>query len=59
MTNPHKRNMIYWWYATNVYSICGKKKRKELPKCLVHKIRQLFPSDEYAGYEMTCNMHNN
>ena len=59
MTNPHIRNMIYWWYATNVYSICGKKKRKELPKCLVHKIRQVFPSDEYAGYEMTCNMHNN
>ena len=26
MTNPHKRNMIYWWYATNIYSICGSKK---------------------------------
>lgn len=26
MPNPHKRNMLYWWYATNVYSICGKGK---------------------------------
>jgi len=26
MTNPHKRNMIYWWYATNIYSICSSKK---------------------------------
>lgn len=58
MSNPHKRNMIYWWYATNIYSICGKGKRKELPKCLVHRIRQCYPSDEYSGYEQHCNMHN-
>ena len=55
MTNPHKRNMIYWWYATNIYSICGKKKRKQLPKCLVHNIRRCHPSDEYSGYEQSCN----
>ena len=59
MPNNHKRNMIYWWYATNVYSICGKKKRKELPKCLVHRVRQHYPSDEYCGYEHACDMHNN
>ena len=58
MTNPHKRNMIYWWYATNIYSICGKGKRKELPKCLVHRIRQCHPSDEYSGFEVSCEMHN-
>ena len=54
MSNSHKRNMIYWWYATNVYSICGKGKRKQLPKCLVHKIRQCHPSKEFSGFELTC-----
>ena len=58
MPNNHKRNMLYWYYATNIYSICGKGKRKELPKCLVHKIRQCYPSDEYCGYEHHNNMHN-
>ena len=57
MSNSHKRNVIYWWYATNHYNICGKRKRKPLPKCLVHKIRQLYPSDEFTGYETTHNMH--
>jgi len=58
MTNPHKRNMIYWWYAINVYSTCGKGKRKEFPTCLVHRIRQCHPSAEYYGYELNCEMHN-
>ncbi len=58
MSNSHKRNMIYWWYATNVYSICGKGKRKELPKCLVHEIRRKYPSKEYCGFELHCGMHN-
>ena len=58
MSNSHKRNMIYWWYATNVYSICGKGKRKELPKCLVHKIRQCHPSEDYSGYEVSCGLHS-
>jgi hypothetical protein len=35
MTNSQKRCMIYWWYATNIYSICGKGRRLQLPDCLV------------------------
>jgi len=58
MSNPHKRNMIYWWYATNVYSICGKGKRKQLPKCLVHRIRQCYPSEEYSGFELSSGLQN-
>jgi len=60
MPNNHIRNMIYWWYATNVYSVCGKGKRKELPKCLVHEIRQKYSSEEYAGFELPvgCIMTN-
>jgi hypothetical protein len=26
MTPSHKRNMLFWWYATNVYNISGKSK---------------------------------
>jgi len=24
MSNSHTRNMVFWWYATNVYGITGK-----------------------------------
>ena len=27
MTNSLKRNMLYWWYATNVYLVTGKNNR--------------------------------
>lgn len=52
MTLSQKRCMIYWWYATNIYSICGKKKRRQLPDCLVCSVRRLFPepSGVYTGY---------
>jgi hypothetical protein len=39
MANNEKRCMIYWWYATNIYSTCGKRKRRQLPNCLVKAIR--------------------
>ena len=29
-----KQNIIYWWYMTNTYHICGKGKPKEPPACL-------------------------
>ena len=31
MKNSKKRNFLYWWFATNVYSICGKFNRKKIP----------------------------
>lgn len=34
-----KRNILYWWYATNVFLICGKANRGPLPDCLVYAIR--------------------
>lgn len=33
--NHDKRFVLYWYYATNVYCIRGKGKRKPLPTCLV------------------------
>ncbi len=52
MTNSQKRCMIYWWYATNIYSICGKKKRMRLPDCLVNSVRTAYPeaSGTYEGF---------
>ena len=38
--NSKKRNPLYWWFDTNVYSIFGKYNRKKLPDCLVYAIRK-------------------
>ena len=39
MSQSHKCNMLFWRYATNVYSIVGKGVR-QLPRCLVYAIRE-------------------
>jgi hypothetical protein len=54
MTNARKRNLLDWWYMTNVYSICGKEKRRELPTCLLWRIRAYYPNkrgDRYKGFQ--------
>ena len=43
MANTHKRNMLYWWYMTNTYNICGKGNRLEPPACLKAAIRKAHP----------------
>ena len=55
MTNSQKRCMIYWWYATNIYSICGKNKRRQLPNCLVKAVRDAYPEadDIYEGFHFS------
>jgi hypothetical protein len=53
MTPSHKRNMLFWWYATNVYNISGKSKRGKLPECLEYAIRLEHPNPDgvrYKGY---------
>jgi hypothetical protein len=52
MANNEKRCMIYWWYATNIYSICGKRKRRQLPNCLVKAVRDAYPEEDgvYVGF---------
>ena len=53
MTNAEKRCMLYWWFATNIYSICGNKNRAPLPVCLVAAVRRQYPEPNgiYKGYE--------
>ena len=50
--NKDRRFVLYWYYATNIYSIRGKGNRKHLPICLVKKIRETYPetSGKYTGY---------
>jgi hypothetical protein len=53
--NRHKRNIVYWWYATNIYFICGSHNRAELPECLVSEVRRHFPNHRgtpYKGYRV-------
>ena len=45
MKNGHIRNMLYWWYMTNIYHICGKGKRAPVPKCLLAAIRKAHPEE--------------
>ena len=51
MPNHLKRNLLDWWYITNVYSICGKNNRKELPACLLWRIRAYYPNKRGKKYE--------
>ena len=51
MPNNHKRNMLYWWYATNVFSISGKGNRGKLPVCLEYAIRELYPNPDGVPYK--------
>ena len=55
ITNSQRRCMIYWWYATKIYSICGKGKRMMLPDCLVNAVRK-FPEEDgkYTWYCYSC-----
>jgi hypothetical protein len=63
MQSNHKRNLIYWWYATNIYFICGRHNRAELPECLVWDVRRHFPNKPgmpYKGYRVgTQRFHSN
>ena len=49
MTNSNKRNMLYWWYMTNTYNICGKGTRADPPECLKAAIRKAYPSERPDG----------
>ncbi len=55
MTNRHKRFLLYYWYATNVFQFRGKGNRINLPKCFVRDIWTLYPEldGKYSteGYE--------
>jgi hypothetical protein len=51
MEPRHIRNMVYWWYATNVYSIVGKNNVQQLPICLEYDIRKSWPNPDNVPYK--------
>ena len=54
LPNKSKRLMLYWWYATNVYSLTGKGNRGKLPDCLEYAIKKEYPeksSADWTGYK--------
>jgi len=54
--NKPRRLMLYWWYATNIYSLTGKGNRGKLPDCLEYAIKQAYPetdSSKWTGYKPT------
>ena len=58
--NKQKRFMLYWWYATNIYSITGQHNRGKLPDCLEYAIKATYPetkSEDFVGYIPTTNKH--
>jgi hypothetical protein len=53
MPNNHKRNMIFWWYATNIYSVVGKNNTERMPLCLEYAIREKYTNPDgvpFKGY---------
>jgi len=50
MPNNQKRNMICWWYATNIYNIAGRGNIDKLPLCLEYLVRQLYPNPDGEAY---------
>ena len=46
MDKGNKRNVLYWWYMTNLYNVCGKGKRRDPPACLKYAIRNMHKSDD-------------
>ena len=53
MDNRNKRNMLYWWFMTNIYNVGGRGVTKKPPECLIAAIRKAYPEEDgkYTGYK--------
>ena len=50
LSNREKRFCLYYWYSANVYMVCGKHNRCQLPDCLIGKIRNTYPNTDGSAY---------
>jgi hypothetical protein len=52
MSNSQKRNLVYWWYAVNIYFVAGKSNRWKHGECLLYAVRAEFPESDghYTGH---------
>ena len=46
LSDREKRFCLYYWYSENVYMVCGKHNRCQLPDCLIGKIRNTYPNTD-------------
>jgi hypothetical protein len=46
----HCRNVLYWWYDVNFYSIRGAQNRMVMPQCIVDALRSVYPNPEGHAY---------
>ena len=46
-----QRNLLYYWFATNIYFVKGAGNRKVLPDCLVCLIRMSYPNKKGVPYK--------
>lgn len=54
MEPHHKRFLLYWWFATNIYFVKGNKNRQELPPCVEACIKMTYPNHKgtpYVGFK--------
>ena len=61
-SNKQKRCILYWWFSTNVYLICGKGNRCKLPDCIISSIRKKYPNEvsvPYVGFKSIKRRVNN
>lgn len=45
MENNHRRFLLYYYYATTIYQFHGSGNRVDLPVCIIHAIRELWPKE--------------
>jgi len=55
MSNSWKRNMLYWWYMTNTYNICGKGTRADPPPLG----RRILPNRRMVCTKYSCPVETN
>lgn len=54
MTPNLQRNLLYWWFATNIFFVRGGGNRQQLPPCLTACIRIHWPNKkdvDYVGFK--------
>ena len=55
LSNSKKRWCLYWWYAVNIFSIRGG--RKKLPSCVEAYVRSEYPKEhrqQYTGFKRSA-----
>ena len=61
MENKCKRFLLYWWFSTNMYLVCGRNNRYKLPACLIEAMRVTYPISIgilYVGHKKAAGKKN-